>query len=117
MRPAYTIHQIEDCSSSEEAIQRVMDELAANKDVYRQIHRLAPHQGFPLHRHFTANEWVVVYDTEFDFVTRQRSVDIQSFNTATVIHVPTGVCHTVRSRAIALRYAVVKDGPDDFNPC
>lgn len=117
MSTAYTIHEIENCSSLEEAVQRLMDELRAGRDVYPQFHRLGPHQGFPVHRHFTTNEWVVVCDAEFDFVTREGSVAIQSFNTATVIHIPIGTCHTVRSRASALRYAVIKDGPDDFNPC
>lgn len=117
MKPAYSIRQIEDCRSLEEAVRRVMDELRANRDVYRQVHRMPPHQGFPLHRHLTTNEWVIVYDAECDFVTHTGSVDVQSFSGATVIHIPIGVCHTLRSRGSALRYAVVKDGPDDFNPC
>ena len=117
MKQEYNFHQMEGCSSLEEAVQRLMDELMENKDVYRQIHRLAPHQGFPVHRHFTTNEWVVVYDAEFDFVTGKGSVDIQSFNKATVIYVPMGTCHTVRSTASALTYVVAKDGPDDFNLC
>lgn len=117
MKPAYTIRQIEDCSSLEEAVQCLMDELSTSRDVYPQFHRLPPHQGFPIHRHFTTNEWTVVYDAECDFVTRTGSVDIQSFNQAVVIHIPIGICHTIRSKASALRYAVVKDGPDDFNLC
>ncbi|MFQ5857526.1 MAG: hypothetical protein ACE5LU_18115 [Anaerolineae bacterium] len=117
MSTAYTIHEIENCSSLEEAVQRLMRELGESRAVYRQVHRLGPHQGFPVHRHFTTNEWTVVYDAEFDFVTRKESVHLQSPNKATVIHIPIGVCHTVRSRASALRYAVVKDGPDDFNLC
>jgi hypothetical protein len=117
MKPAYTIRHIENCSSLEEAVQRLMAELRASRDVYPQFHRLPPRQGFPVHRHFTTNEWAVVYDAEFDFVTREESVDIQSFDEVVVIHIPIGTCHTVCSRGSVLRYAVVKDGPDDFNPC
>jgi hypothetical protein len=42
---------------------------------------------------------------------------VHSVGKTTVICVPMGACHTVRSRASGLRYGVVKDGPDDFHLC
>lgn len=117
MNPACTIRHPENCSSLEEAVQKLMHELEATKDVYYQGHRLSAHQGFPIHRHFTTNEWIVLHNAECDFVTRQETVNINALDKPVIVHVPSGVCHTVRSRAAGLRYAVVKDGPDDFNPC
>lgn len=116
----HTIRQIENCHLLEEAVHFLMQELRAKKDRYSQIHQLAPHQGFPVHKHLSTNEWTVVCNAEFDFVTRQGTENIQlieSFNKATVVHVPMGMCHTIRSRESGLKYAVIKDGPDDFHPC
>lgn len=117
----HTIRQIENCFSVEEAVRRLMGELRANKDTYCQVHQLEPYHGFPVHKHLTTNEWTVVCDAEFDFVTRQGAENnvqlVESFDKATVIYVPIGFCHTIRSRGSGLKYAVLKDGPDDFQPC
>jgi len=121
MKPAPSIYQIEGRSSLDEAVRRLMDELGPDKDVYCQFHRLAPYQGFPVHKHFTTNEWTVICNAEFYFVTREQGVDhvqlIRSPNKVTIIHIPVGICHTIRSRESGLKYAVIKDGPDDFNWC
>ena len=121
MKAQYTIRQFENCFSLQEAVSRLVNELRAGKDVYCQFHQLAPYGGFPIHKHLRTNEWTVVWDAEFDFVTRRGKVNdvqlVRSLNKATVIYVPLGSCHMIRSRESGIKYAVVKDGPDDFHSC
>ena len=105
MKVRHTIRQIENCHSLEGAVHLLMQELQAEKDKYYQIHELAPYHGFPVHKHLTTNEWTVICDAEFYFVTRQGTENnvqlVESFNRAIVIHVPIGICHTVRSISIS----------------
>lgn len=121
MKAWHTIREFENCHSLEEAVSLLMRELQTKRGKYYQMHQLAPYHGFPIHNPLTTNEWTIVCDAEFDFVTRQGSENnvqvIESLNRATVIHVPIGMCHTIRSRGPGLKYAVIKDGPDDFHPC
>lgn len=121
MKSKCTIDVLENCLSLEEATSRLMRELNNERDVYRQVHRIGTNQGFPIHRHFTTNEWLVVFDAVVDFVSQRDGVEqvqrIRSFNEAAVIYIPIGTCHTIRNRGPSITYAAIKDGPDDFNWC
>lgn len=116
------VHVLQNCSSLNEATSRLMQDLGDEVNVYRQVHRMGANQGFPVHKHFTTNEWLVLFDAVIDFVIHVDGVEkvqkVRSLNKATVIHIPVGTCHTIRNRgSVIIVYAAVKDGPDDFNWC
>ena len=121
MKARTVVSQITGCSSLGAAVRHLVGRLGTDDRVSWQFHQIGPDQGFAVHRHLATNEWVVVYDAEFDLVTREgataASLRVQSPNMATMVHIPAGVCHTLRSTGAGLVYAVVKDGTDDFVPC
>ena len=117
MNAKYTVTKIYGCTSLQQSVRHVMDALGADKEIYALFHYLHPRQGFPLHKHRTTNEWIVVYDADFDFYIEAERLTIASSNRATVVFVPIGVCHTIVSRNTTLHYAVIKDGLDDFYSC
>lgn len=118
MKSVYKIDFIDKHPSLEETVNSKMENLrAAGKKVYCQYHRMGPYQGFPVHRHFTTNEWTVVYDGVVDFLSGKDARLINSTAKCVIIYSPMGACHTIRSKGMEIRYAVIKDGLDDFNLC
>jgi len=115
MEHEYEIHPINNCASLEEAVERFTDELQGQRDTDIQVHRLVPGYGFPLHCHRATNEWILVHDAEFDFVTSEARKVVRSQGQSVMIYVPAGTPHTIQSRSSPLMYAVVKDRPEDFD--
>lgn len=115
------IIKTDEFTSLDEAVTWLLEHLSKGRAgrCYSQFHNLGPFTGYPVHRHSKSNEWVVTYDNKFVLVTHQDGHEVihemQCIDEA--IFIPSGACHTVRSLGYGLKYAVIKDSPDDFIPC
>lgn len=117
MSPSSTIRISQSYARFMETVQQVSEAIDFSHGGICQLHELGPFQGFPVHRHQIANEWIVVHKEVFNLITHEGAKIVPSANCTTIIFVPVGICHTINSVESGFRYAVIKDGPDDFIPC